>query len=64
MSVPIDYYAEIITQVLADEKALTKFIASRSEVSPKFLTSYFIFNINFSFWIHHVFLLFFVLGRN
>ena len=32
MSGAIGYYAEIITQVLGDDKVLTKFIASRSEV--------------------------------
>ncbi|CAB3986629.1 annexin A6-like [Paramuricea clavata] len=32
MSGAIDCYVEIITQILADDKALTKFIASRSEI--------------------------------
>ena len=39
MSGAIDCYVEIITQVLADDKALTKFIASRSEVLPKLLAN-------------------------
>ena len=32
MSGEIGYYAEVITKVLGDDKFLTKFIASRSEV--------------------------------
>ena len=32
MSGTLDYFADVINEVLADEKALTKFIASRSEV--------------------------------